>query len=299
MTSEEDLICPLTRQIYKRPVTAIDGYIYEEDFIKQWFKKSKSSPMTREEIEPYVIQNQLTEKKVNDFLNENPDKIVEQFGYITKTYEQLIIKKPINLSIVNKPNLNKILNEITFKKYLFLIDNIDDIDKQIWDTGHKLIHMICKHSHSNKIIKHIIDLYIEKDFDLNSKTNDEWRPIHYLCRHKDSKIVKYMIDIYMKHNIDIHICTTENGWKPIHMICSRGNHGLIKYIIDTYVEKQLDLNCFTETKQSPIHMVCRNGNRESINYLISKNIDIQNVTSSDDSIVSCMKSNKKLKKFEI
>ena len=41
------LVCPITRDLFKDPVVASDGYTYEKDAIETHLKSSKISPMTR------------------------------------------------------------------------------------------------------------------------------------------------------------------------------------------------------------------------------------------------------------
>ena len=46
----EDLVCPLTQEIFVDPVITDDGYTYERVAIELWLKKKKSSPMTNKEL---------------------------------------------------------------------------------------------------------------------------------------------------------------------------------------------------------------------------------------------------------
>ena len=48
--SSNSLRCPITQEIFVRPVLAEDGYTYEEDPIKQWIEQHGTSPMTRQHL---------------------------------------------------------------------------------------------------------------------------------------------------------------------------------------------------------------------------------------------------------
>jgi hypothetical protein len=45
-----DLICPITLDVYRDPVLAGDGHVYERIAIFQWIKQHGTSPLTREPL---------------------------------------------------------------------------------------------------------------------------------------------------------------------------------------------------------------------------------------------------------
>ena len=59
----DDLTCPITLQIFRDPVTAGDGHVYERDAIVQWITERGTSPFTREplRIEDLQSNNRLRE----------------------------------------------------------------------------------------------------------------------------------------------------------------------------------------------------------------------------------------------
>ena len=46
----DDLTCPITLQVFRNPVTAGDGHVYERDAIVQWITERGTSPFTREPL---------------------------------------------------------------------------------------------------------------------------------------------------------------------------------------------------------------------------------------------------------
>ncbi|CAF0720998.1 unnamed protein product [Adineta steineri] len=59
--SNHDLICPITLEIYRDPVLAEDGHIYERTAISQWIKQQGTSPLTRE---PLDINNLRSDENI-------------------------------------------------------------------------------------------------------------------------------------------------------------------------------------------------------------------------------------------
>ncbi|CAF0792134.1 unnamed protein product [Rotaria sordida] len=45
-----DIFCPITREIYRDPVGAADGFVYERDAITKWILQTGTSPFTRQPL---------------------------------------------------------------------------------------------------------------------------------------------------------------------------------------------------------------------------------------------------------
>ena len=45
-----EFLCPITNKIMKDPVTASDGYDYERQAIRRWFRRKRTSPVSNEEL---------------------------------------------------------------------------------------------------------------------------------------------------------------------------------------------------------------------------------------------------------
>jgi len=55
----KEFICPITLSVMDSPVIAADGFSYEQEAIKKWFKKSQRSPKTNQLLEHrHLIPNQ-------------------------------------------------------------------------------------------------------------------------------------------------------------------------------------------------------------------------------------------------
>jgi len=92
------------------------------------------------------------------------------------------------------------------------------------------------------MIKYIIDIYIEKELNLECETNNKYKPIHFICDHSTPEMIKYIIDIYIEKGLNLE-CKTKCDYRPIDFICSHSTPEMIKYINGVYFEKGLNL-CF-------------------------------------------------------
>ena len=48
VTVLENLVCPITHQLFVDPYMAADGRLYEKEPLQKWLNKSKTSPVTNE-----------------------------------------------------------------------------------------------------------------------------------------------------------------------------------------------------------------------------------------------------------
>ena len=52
----DELICPITYEIFRDPVIAKDGHVYEREAITRWIFQSGTSPLTREPLQIEHLQ---------------------------------------------------------------------------------------------------------------------------------------------------------------------------------------------------------------------------------------------------
>jgi len=52
----DDLICPITFELFRDPVVAGDGHVYEREAITQWILEHGTSPFTREPLQVDHLQ---------------------------------------------------------------------------------------------------------------------------------------------------------------------------------------------------------------------------------------------------
>ena len=64
----ELLYCPITRQLFNKPVIASDGITYEKNAIKKWLRTNVNSPISRIELKNELFDNRLIRNIINDLL---------------------------------------------------------------------------------------------------------------------------------------------------------------------------------------------------------------------------------------
>ena len=70
MKMRNEFLCPITYELMREPVIALDGYTYEKQALDTWFKTNKKSPMTGEIIETTTIPNRSMHRLIQDLINE-------------------------------------------------------------------------------------------------------------------------------------------------------------------------------------------------------------------------------------
>ena len=66
LVTRDTFICPISRQIFNKPVLAADGFYYEQSQITLWFKTNNTSPLTNLPIDKKLIECHLFNNYYND-----------------------------------------------------------------------------------------------------------------------------------------------------------------------------------------------------------------------------------------
>ncbi|XP_068722638.1 deleted in malignant brain tumors 1 protein-like [Montipora capricornis] len=67
-----EFLCPITNEIMKDPVTASDGYDYERQAIRRWFRTKRTSPVTNEELTDLTVRaNNDLRNRIQVFMGEH------------------------------------------------------------------------------------------------------------------------------------------------------------------------------------------------------------------------------------
>jgi len=136
------------------------------------------------------------------------------------------------------PRMTKYIIEVCDKNDINL-DTICNLDSNM-----KPIHCICATTTTcPEIIRMMIDIYVKKGYDLNSKTSSGKSPLHILCKYNSvQETIKYVIDIYIQKNLDIDIGDNSH-MRPIDYIFNNNffTIEIIKYIYQIYIEQDIDL----------------------------------------------------------
>ena len=70
-TPPEHFNCPISTDVMKEPVIAMDGHTYDRNSIELWFENNNTSPMTREIIDTNLIPNYNLKSQIDEWYNSN------------------------------------------------------------------------------------------------------------------------------------------------------------------------------------------------------------------------------------
>lgn len=124
MTEESDLVCPITLEIFRDPVKATDGHIYEREAIEKWIVDHGTSPITREtlKINELIPQSQLKQiclekRKLSVSYDPNEEKVtLPRLNYLITNTTRI---NPSNNQQRLDFNLSNLPNPICFFFILF------------------------------------------------------------------------------------------------------------------------------------------------------------------------------------
>ncbi len=173
--TSEDLICPITREIFNRPVLANDGFTYEEWAIKKCLNEESVSPMTREPLNSYQA-NKFIKGLVNKLLDSKPELKEEQF--LSDVYYDYL---------QNKEHCNELLLQQRFIE----LTNIKDIRLQELTNKGYFIEFLSKRCTNTEIFKKIL----MNAFDLNCKNTKKLTPMYYIASDCNKDIILMAIEL--------------------------------------------------------------------------------------------------------
>jgi len=70
MKIRDEFICPITYELMREPVVAMDGHTYEKHAIEKWLKTNHTSPRSGEAMDGTIISNINLKKLIQDIINE-------------------------------------------------------------------------------------------------------------------------------------------------------------------------------------------------------------------------------------
>ena len=274
---DNNFICPISRQIFRNPVLASDGYFYEETEIGKWFYTHDTSPMTNLIIDKKIIKSLAFNLLLNDFLTKNPDISKDQY-----IVENINPWKEINMLIKNnnfkellkfeKFSLNDfaennfvLILECSNKEIIeYVVKNIVDFNK-IDLYGFTLLHYLFEHCSSNiDLIKYVLN----KKINLEVADIQGYNVMHVACAKRHGiELVKLLIN----KNINLECETTIGKWRPIHVAIGNGYLELVQLLMN----KGVNLECETKVGKRPIHFACQYSSFEIIQLLINKGVNLE------------------------
>lgn len=249
--SINDITCPITQQIFYRPVLANDGFNYEEWALKRLFDSNNPvSPLTREALSYYSLNKQLT-NIINSLLNKNKELMNQQFN--NDNYYDYSENKKYCMQLIH----DKKWQELVKYKKIKLTDLLSSYS------------IICKIISSNpginiimKILDNSVDMFDEEDNDNNVLYN--------ILTRCSTNHVRDILDKYNFSTKNFYITIIVNNilLKPYH-----NNHNLVigHLYINNFIT--LDRLNITNNNKSFFKILSKNHHKkfQMICYKISKN----------------------------
>lgn len=280
-----DLICPISGEIFKDPVIASDGFTYEREMIEKWLEWNDTSPLTNMQLINFELFPNLTVKKlVSDFLElektENKHVILEleNIDVNNKSHRNNMFKDNFIDDFVNKKNIFETRNNIQnfennkYKKTNNLNED-SKILKEFKECVNKfginyvnqkkitLFEIFLKKNLNEKSLLFIMNEYMKvnpEDYEYVSKDN-KFKLIHLVCKYCTVNCLKKLV--FAEYDLENK---TQNGWKPIHFLCKYGTIDSLIYLL----KKGVNINDATNLGYMPFDIVCRHGNVSKIKCIV-------------------------------
>merc|ERR1712139_39986 len=72
-----EMCCPVTLMLFRNPVIASDGFMYEEDSVKQLIRNRQVSPITREPLRSEYFQARQKRSEVLKFREDRAEALLQ------------------------------------------------------------------------------------------------------------------------------------------------------------------------------------------------------------------------------
>ena len=274
--NENDITCPITKQIFSNPVIADDGNVYEKDAIIKWLELKNTSPINRSNISYNLKPVKLLTTIINNLIENNPELKPKQYISV----EEFTKNKSKIYSLIKNNKFDDLLNYSYFDLIQLEYDTLNCI---IFNKKKSVsyLHYIFRFCKNDDVLSHIID---DMDF-------DAIKLLRLLCSFSSELLIlKYIDKFPIKFNFK-----TLFKWTPLHFFVKRG---LINAINKIFEHQQIDTNVMMKTKTihryTPLMLAIKNKNHEVIKLLI-KNKKELNYKLNNKSISYAIKSGLPLK----
>lgn len=273
--SVSDIKCPISGFIMSDPVLCSDGFYYEKECIMEWLKNHNTSPITRKIISFDCYPSFNFKKKIEEFLNKNPELKKEQYIPLFTDNTIFLKKEDEIIDILN--NINSIsvnFSEINNWNFLkndkiceLLLEKTNDINKNIY-SDFKLIDLFCEHSSLNIVMK-IVNKYIELKLPIQKKNNKR-DTINSTVYNENKEVLKYMLEKYIELKLPINSRDNCLKLNILESAILDGNKDIFDYIFNKFKEFNYLENIDYLTL---LNLSKENG--EIIDYILEKIIDLK------------------------
>ena len=217
----ENIRCPITKLIFKDPVSLPSGQTYERYAIQEWFTSNLNDPITREEFddEPNLSTNITLKNIIEDHLQKHPSLYLEQYKGIY-SHLKLMMK-------MTEEELKTVPIEI-YEKLFEQLQNGDD------DENENIIFELFKH---DNIMKCIIDNF---EFDVVVEEESDLKLIHCIFSFSSFEIIQYAIEKGLSSNNPVFEIKNNSNETPIDYLVTDSSFNTFKRVLEHYPELKVD-----------------------------------------------------------
>jgi hypothetical protein len=205
---ENELICPITFNSFTNPVCCSDGFTYEEEAIKEWTRKSTTSPLTRQTISKTFYPNIVIKSLIS-----GNTKFIEPKGNVSNILDitdliaikNIIVNKSVDdtlklehiTEIINKCDYQNDVNKTYYDNYmLFLVNENMSNMLYYYNTFSRsvIVNMLSNFKTVNNLslLNHVLSFATDNKVDLILKyyKNPEMLLIPYIIKNNPSSLLK-------------------------------------------------------------------------------------------------------------
>jgi len=274
---EQDLICPITRQIMRIPVVASDGIVYECCAIKRWMNYSMISPATRKPISNILYPCIKIKSMISEYVAKHPEvDIYEEYSDYSDIIEELKNKNTTLLYKTKNIQLEYLINGLTIDLLIdhmhYITTNAKDINVVLWN-GSRLIHLLI-HKFRFATFKSLL-----KDCtpDLNVTDKFGLTPIQIACRKNLAHHVIELLHWSVNLSLVFHLGHVNKYTHILYIILSHdpfldeqddeGNTPLHITMNPVLLLHGADPNIKNDDGDLPIHVAIKNGKCKMVEEL--------------------------------
>lgn len=189
-----DFMCPITKQIFLKPVICDDGYTYEEDAIEGILNTTKISPMNRKEITSHYVNKSMMEN-IDKFFAANP-------GFKKLQYEE-----PSKSCLSSMTKAMQYLDNKNFSEFCKYTEIPLNHESDRCTTIFVISRYCDNIGHFEKIL--------ENSIDLNVKDDSDYLPIYYISKYCRKDIILMALK---KGAVFVDVCKDNRSIVPYVLI---------------------------------------------------------------------------------
>ena len=103
MKIRDEFLCPITYELLREPVVALDGHTYEKSAIEKWLKSNHTSPRSGEIMEDSILPNTNLKKLIHDMINEGGAGLYTNDTFDSERLFDVFAEKVLILKCVGPP----------------------------------------------------------------------------------------------------------------------------------------------------------------------------------------------------